>query len=180
MIGKLAKFGLCVGYIVGYSQIPELKKGFLFTIIICFNYDNWGHILTINLRVDDTRVGHRVGNEDDVRSTIVIQILKRQGKSGIQVGAFYYIFRAIIGRSSVAANLRAMVWTSIFTHDMRRYRRSFYKRMGDFTTLIIGPTGSGKELVARAVGLSRYIRFDDTRVGHRVGDEDYVRSTIVI
>ena len=74
--------------------------------------------------------------------------------------AFYYIFRAIIGRSSVAANLRAMVWNSIFTHDMRRYRRSFYKRMGDFTTLIIGPTGSGKELVARAVGLSRYIRFE--------------------
>jgi hypothetical protein len=74
--------------------------------------------------------------------------------------AFYYIFRAIIGRSSVAANLRAMVWTSIFTHDMRRYRRTLYKRMGDFTTLIIGPTGSGKELVARAVGLARYIRFD--------------------
>ena len=74
--------------------------------------------------------------------------------------AFFYIFRAIIGRSSVAANLRAMVWTSIFTHDMRRYRRSFYKRMADFSTLIIGPTGSGKELVARAIGLSRYIRFD--------------------
>jgi DNA-binding NtrC family response regulator len=74
--------------------------------------------------------------------------------------AFYYIFRAIIGRSRVAADLRATVWTSIFTHDMRRYRRSFYKRMADFTTLIIGPTGSGKELVARAIGLSRYIPFD--------------------
>lgn len=74
--------------------------------------------------------------------------------------AFFYIFRAIIGRSRVAANLRATVWTSIFTHDMRRYRRSFYKRMADFTTLIIGPTGSGKELVARAIGLSRYIPFD--------------------
>ena len=74
--------------------------------------------------------------------------------------AFYYIFRAIIGRSQVAANLRATVWTSIFTHDMRRYRRSFYKRMADFTTLITGPTGSGKELVARAIGLSRYIPFD--------------------
>ena len=73
--------------------------------------------------------------------------------------AFYFIFRAIIGRSAVAANLRAMVWDSIFTHDMRRYRRSFYRRMGDFSTLIIGPTGSGKELVARAIGLSRYIPF---------------------
>ena len=74
--------------------------------------------------------------------------------------AFYYIFRAIIGRSRVAADLRAAVWMSIFTHDMRRFRRSFYKRMADFTTLIIGPTGSGKELVARAIGLSRYIAFD--------------------
>jgi transcriptional regulator of acetoin/glycerol metabolism len=74
--------------------------------------------------------------------------------------AFYYIFRAIIGRSRVAADLRATVWTSIFTHDMRRYRRSFYNRMADFSTLIIGPTGSGKELVARAIGLSRYIEFD--------------------
>ena len=74
--------------------------------------------------------------------------------------AFYYIFRAIIGRSTVAANLRAMVWNSIFTHDMRRYRRAFYQRMGDFSTLIIGPTGSGKDLVARAIGLSRYIPFD--------------------
>ena len=74
--------------------------------------------------------------------------------------AFYYIFRAIIGRSTVAANLRAMVWNSIFTHDMRRYRRAFYQRMGDFSTLIIGPTGSGKDLVARAIGLSRYIPFN--------------------
>ena len=74
--------------------------------------------------------------------------------------AFYYIFRAIIGRSQVAADLRAAVWASIFTHDMRRYRRSLYDRMADFSTLIIGPTGSGKELVARAIGLSRYIPFD--------------------
>jgi len=32
--------------------------------------------------------------------------------------------------------------------------------MGEFATLIIGPTGSGKELVATAIGQSRYIRFN--------------------
>ncbi|MEA3230974.1 MAG: hypothetical protein U9Q05_04365 [Thermodesulfobacteriota bacterium] len=32
--------------------------------------------------------------------------------------------------------------------------------MGDFATLIIGPTGSGKELVATAIGRSRYIPFN--------------------
>ncbi len=74
--------------------------------------------------------------------------------------AFHYIFRAIIGRSPVAAELRAAVWDSIFTHDMRRYRRTFFKSMGDFATLIIGPTGSGKELVATAIGRARYIPFN--------------------
>jgi DNA-binding NtrC family response regulator len=33
--------------------------------------------------------------------------------------------------------------------------------MSDITTLICGPSGTGKELVARAVGLSRYIPFDE-------------------
>jgi transcriptional regulator with PAS, ATPase and Fis domain len=43
---------------------------------------------------------------------------------------------------------------------MRRYRRTLYDKMGDFTTLIRGPSGTGKELVARAIGLSRYVPFD--------------------
>ncbi|MCP3906203.1 MAG: sigma-54-dependent Fis family transcriptional regulator [Planctomycetes bacterium] len=74
--------------------------------------------------------------------------------------AFDQIFGCIIGVSEPAIRLRAHVWQSIFTHDMRRYRRLLYDRMNDVTTLVTGPSGTGKELVARAIGLSRYVPFD--------------------
>lgn len=74
--------------------------------------------------------------------------------------AFQNIFHFIIGFSRAAVQLRATVWQSIFTHDMRRYRRTLFSRMADFTTLIMGPSGTGKELVAQAIGLSRYVPFN--------------------
>lgn len=74
--------------------------------------------------------------------------------------AFHHIYHFILGRSMPAVRLRAAVWQSIFTHDLRRFRRTLYDRMGDVTTLIGGPSGTGKELVARAIGFSRYIPFD--------------------
>ncbi len=74
--------------------------------------------------------------------------------------AFFHIFEFLLGGSLPAARLRAAVWQSIFTHDMRRYRRVLYRHMGDITTLVTGPSGTGKELVARAVGMSRYVPFD--------------------
>jgi transcriptional regulator with AAA-type ATPase domain len=77
--------------------------------------------------------------------------------------AFHHIFRTILGGSLPAGRLRAAVWQSIFTRDMARYRRSLYQRMGDVATLVSGASGTGKELVARAIGLARYIPFDPVR-----------------
>ncbi|MEM7308278.1 MAG: sigma 54-interacting transcriptional regulator [Planctomycetota bacterium] len=74
--------------------------------------------------------------------------------------AFRNVFLWIVGVSQPAVRLRAEVWQSIFTHDLRRYRRALCERMADFTTLVTGPSGTGKELVARAIGLSRFVRFD--------------------
>jgi transcriptional regulator with AAA-type ATPase domain len=75
--------------------------------------------------------------------------------------AFYHTFNFLVGASQPVSRLRAAVWESIFTHDIRRYiRRSLYDYLGDFPLLVTGPSGTGKELVARAVGLSRFIPFN--------------------
>ncbi|MEX0331852.1 MAG: sigma-54-dependent transcriptional regulator [Puniceicoccaceae bacterium] len=74
--------------------------------------------------------------------------------------AFYHIFRFFVGTSRAATRLRARMWQSIFTHDLFRYQRSLYGRMATVPTLITGPSGSGKEVVARAIGFSRYVAFD--------------------
>ena len=73
--------------------------------------------------------------------------------------ASHHIFDFIVGSSLPAARLRGGVWQSIFTHDLRRYRRLLFRKMSDVATLVTGESGTGKELVAQAIALSGYIPF---------------------
>ena len=80
---------------------------------------------------------------------------------GFQVRrAYFFIYKFIIGTSPQIRTLRARVWQSIFTHDLKRYQKSLYKQMHEFITLVTGPSGSGKELVSRALAMTRYIPFN--------------------
>jgi DNA-binding NtrC family response regulator len=77
--------------------------------------------------------------------------------------ALHHIGSTLLGESPPVARLRAEVWESIFTCDLRRYLRTVYARMDELPTLVLGESGTGKERVARAIGLSRYVPFDATR-----------------
>lgn len=98
---------------------------------------------------------------DGLRNTITAEAIGHLFACCYQVRrAFHYIFRFLVGTSKESSELRGAIWQSIFTHDFQRYRRALYNRMRDFSLLITGPSGSGKELTARAVAFSGYIPFN--------------------
>jgi hypothetical protein len=74
--------------------------------------------------------------------------------------AFVSIFETLAGGSAPAAELRAAAWRSVFGARPDRYRQQLYRVLPRVPTLVTGPTGTGKELVARAIGLAGYIPFD--------------------
>ena len=74
--------------------------------------------------------------------------------------AYFFIDRHIIGCSPVMKKLRSDIWANIFTHNIDVYRRYLRNRMEDFSTLLLGGTGTGKGAVAAVIGHSGFIPFD--------------------
>ncbi|HSL62548.1 MAG TPA: sigma 54-interacting transcriptional regulator [Desulfotignum sp.] len=77
--------------------------------------------------------------------------------------AFYFISKTLVGVSPCMKTFKKHLWYNVFTYNIDLYDRHLWNRMEDFSTLLLGETGTGKGTAAKAIGMSGFIPFDEKR-----------------
>ncbi|MFP4347996.1 MAG: sigma 54-interacting transcriptional regulator [Desulfococcaceae bacterium] len=156
---------------IGIDQFPEADRGLMKNVLL-FDFfhqyiDRFDRLIPDQLKAGDTSI--RVPFASDA-----LALLHRRGFHSAEAGhyfslcyqlrrAFYFIEHNLIGRSACTKRLRRDLWNNVFTHDIGLYDTYLWNRMEDFSTLVLGETGTGKGASAMCIGRSGFIPFDDKK-----------------
>jgi len=149
------------------SQDKEIMRVvFLFDIFHKFR-DRFDTLIIDQIKAGDTPVSVHFANE-------AMQMLYRRGFPGESFlhyiafsfqlrRAFFFISNSLVGISPCMKELKGNLWNNVFTNNIELYDKVLWNRMEDFSTLILGETGTGKGTAAMAIGRSGFIPFNDKK-----------------
>lgn len=148
-----------------YAEVDRnlVKALFLFEFFYSFR-KRFDQIILEQMAAGDTPITVHFAGE-------AFSLLQRRGFSEADIPryfalcyqlrrAFFFTYRSLIGNSTAMKRLRRSLWQNVFTHNLDFYDRYLWNRMEDFSTLILGETGTGKGTAAMAIGRSGFIPFD--------------------
>jgi DNA-binding NtrC family response regulator len=162
-IGKLEKEGRADISLYSGDDRVMMQSAFLFEIFFVFT-KNFDDLIIRQLKAGESTCSVPFGKDaislfvkrgftpdDACRFFAILYQLKR---------AYYFIDKALIGQSPCMRGLRRHLWNNVFTYDIRLYERFLMNRMEDFSTMILGDTGTGKGTAAAAIGRSGFIPYN--------------------
>ncbi len=151
-----------IGFYSGDDRIM-MQSSFLFEIFFLFS-KNFDDLIDRQIKAGESAcsvsfckdaiamfIKRGFNPEEACRFFAILYQLKR---------AYYFIDKALIGQSPCMRDFRRHLWNNVFTYDIRLYERYLLNRMEDFSTLLLGDTGTGKGTAAAAIGRSGFIPYN--------------------
>jgi len=162
-IRQLEKEGAANLYSFSGRDQAIMKIVFLFDSFHKFR-DDFDKLILDQIKAEDSPVDVTFGNE-------TISLLLKRGFSETEAvhyfelsyqmrRAFHFISNSLVGTTPCMIKFKNHLWNNVFTDDINFYENYLWDKMEDFSTLLLGETGTGKGTAAMAIGKSGFIPYN--------------------